>query len=335
MSTNPLTACPEAMPDLTPTEGTRLVPEPSLGSQLGYCPIVVAVTGGEEAAGPVRVAGALERRYGSRVSAIQVLDISDMPLPTPLPTAFTFARELIGDAPYAKDAHARRQQFGDWLGKPNEWPVHIALGAAPYEILRYAEHEGAALIVMGVRHHGVVDRVLHDEATLTVARRARGVVLGIARGLQHLPRRVVVGVDFGPASIRAARAALDVMAEGTRDDPVALKLVYVDRTGVEGGHEDTAGDGVIRRLGVAAAFEELVAELNAPCRVHVTCSVRRGGPAAELLAVAEETKAELIAMGSLRHERIERWLLGSVTTEVIRDGRCSVLVIPPAAAPND
>lgn len=319
----------------TSLEGAELVSETSLGSQLAYAPIVVAVTGGDAGAGPVRVAGALQRRYRSRVRAIQVLDTSDMPLPTPLPAAFTFARELIGDAPYARDAHARRQQFGDWLGEPNEWPVHIALGSAPYEILRYAEQEGAALIVMGLRHHGVVDRVLHDETTLTVARRAHGAVLGIAPKLQHLPRHAVVGVDFGPASLRAARAALDVLAEGTRDDPVTLRLVYVDRNVMEGEHEDTAGEAVIRRLGVAAAFEELVAELRAPCRVHVTCSVRRGDPARELLAAAEDAKADLIAVGSLRHERIERWILGSVTTEIVRDGRCSVLVIPPIPAPND
>ena len=331
MSTGSLPTRPEAMSEPTPPQAARLVPETSLGSQLGYAPIVVAVNGDDEGAGPVRVAGALQRRYQSRVLAVQVLDTSDMPLPTPLPTAFTFARELIGDAPYARDAHARRQQFGDWLGRPNEWPVHIALGAVPYEILRYAEREGAALIVMGLRRHGVVDRVLRDETTLTVARRALGVVLGVAPGLQHLPRHAVVGVDFGPASIRAARAALDVLAEGTRDDPGTLRLLYVDRNGAEGGHDETAGEAVIRRLGVAAAFEELVAELNAPYRVHVTCCVRRGVPAAELLAVAEETKAELIAVGSLRHERLERWILGSVTTEIIRDGRCSVLVIPPAS----
>jgi nucleotide-binding universal stress UspA family protein len=302
-----------------------LVPLPSLGDQLRYCPIVVAVTGGQEGASPVRVAAALQRRYGSRVLAVQVLDTSDIPLPIPLPTAFTFGRELMGDAPYAKDARERRQQFSGWLGEPNEWPVHIALGAAAYEILRYAEHNGTALIVMGLRHHGVADRVLHDETTLTVARRARAAVLGIAPGLRHLPRHAVVGVDFGPASIRAARAALDMLTTDSTDELSTLRLVFVDRNG----DEETAGEGVIRRLGVAAAFDELIAELKAPCSVHVTCVVRRGDPAAELLAVAEETTTDLIALGSLRHERVERWILGSVTTEIIRDGRCSVLVIPP------
>jgi universal stress protein E len=301
----------------------------ALGDQLRYCPIVVAVSGEPGGAGPVRVASALEARYGSRVSAVQVLDVSDLPLPTPLPTAFTFARDLIGDAPYAEDARARRKQFSDWLGGPNEWPVHISVGAAAPEILRYAESQGAALIVMGLRHHGIVDRILRDETTLTVARLAHGAVLGVTPRLIGLPHRAIVGVDFGPASIRAARAALDVLAHRTSGERTVLRLVYVDHSGVEGRHEDTAGEALIKRLGVDSAFEQLVRELAAPPSVRIECVTRHGLPGAELLACADESGADLIAIGSLRHERLERWILGSVTTEIVRDGRCSVLVIPP------
>jgi len=305
------------------------LPAVSLGDQLHYCPIVVAVSGDQDGTAPVRVASALEARYGSRVSAVQVLDVSDLPLPTPLPTALTFARDLIGDAPYAEDARARRNQFADWLGRPNEWPVHISVGAAAYEILRYAESQGAAVIVMGLRHHGIVDRVLRDETTLTVARLARAAVLGITPKLVGLPHRAIVGVDFGPASIRAARAALDVLAHRPPSETAVLRLVYVDRSGIEGAHQDTAGEALIKRLGVKSAFEQLVGELAAPPVVHVECVTRHGQPAAELLACADESRADLIAIGSLRHERLERWILGSVTTEIVRDGRCSVLVIPP------
>ncbi len=304
----------------------------SLGDRLRYRPIVVAVTGDADGAAPVRVASALEQRFGSLVSAVQVLDVSDLPLPIPLPSAFTFARELIGDAPYAEDARARRRQFADWLGKPNEWPVHISVGSAPYEILGYAERQDAALIVMGLRHHGVVDRILRDETTLTVARRAHGAVLAVVPDLRRLPRRAMVGVDFGPASIRAARAAFDVLARPTLADAPVLRLVYVDRSGVEGAHEDTAGEALIKHLGVEAAFEQLVRELSAPPGVRVECVTRHGPVAAELLACADESRADLIAIGSLRHERLEQWILGSVTTEIVRDGRCSVLVIPPPRA---
>jgi universal stress protein E len=299
----------------------------SLGERLRYRPIVVAVTGEADGATPVRVTAALEQRFGSVVSAVQVLDVSD--LPNPLPAAFAFARELIGDVPYAEDARARRRQFGEWLGRPNEWPVHIAVGSAPYQILGYAERQQAALIVMGLRHHGVVDRVLRDETTLTVARRAHSVVLGVVPSLHGLPRRAIVGIDFGPASIRAARAALDVLACPAPTNTVVLRLVYVDRSGVDGAHADTAGEALIKHLGVEAAFEQLVRELAAPPGVRVEFVTRHGSVAEELLACADESRADLIAIGSLRHERLERWILGSVTTEVVRDGRCSVLVIPP------
>ena len=302
----------------------------SLGDRLRHRPIVVAVTGEDDGAAPVRVASVLEQRFGSAVSAVQVLDVSD--IPAPLHSAFTFARELIGDAPYAEDARARRQQFSDWLGKPNEWPVHIAIGSVPYEILGYAERQDAALIVMGLRHHGVVDRVLRDETTVTVARRAHGAVLAVVPSLQRLPRRAIVGIDFGPASIRAARAALDVLVRPAPTNILVLRLVYVDRSGVDGAHEDTAGEALIKRLGVEAAFEQLVRELGAPPGVRVEFVTRHGSVAEELLACADESRADLIAIGSLRHERLERWILGSVTTEIVRDGRCSVLVIPPPRA---
>jgi nucleotide-binding universal stress UspA family protein len=304
----------------------------SLGQQLAYAPIVVAVRDGVEGAGPVCVASALERRFGSRVSAIEVLDTSDLALPTPLPAAFTYARELIGDEPYAADARARRSQFSAWLGEPNEWPVRIAVGTVAPEILRFAEHEGAALIVMGLRHHGLVDRVLRDETTLTVARRARAAVLGVTPTLRGLPRNVVVGVDFGPASSRAARAALDIMEPGSETDHSALRLVYVDSTWIEGALEETAGEALIRELGVAAAFERLIRELGVPATIDVHTTVRRGVVAQGILSLADEAGADLIVVGSLRYERLERWILGSVTTEVIRDGRCSVLVIPPTPA---
>ncbi len=300
----------------------------SLGERLQGNQVLVAVTGGPDSAAPAVIAHALARRYAASVSAVQVLDISHAALPTPLPSAFAAARELIGDAPYAEDVRARREQFAAILGEPNDWPVHIALGTPASEILRYAEAHRPALIVMGLRRHGVVDRVLRDETTLSVARRARVPVLGVVPGLRALPSAVVVGVDFGPASVRAARAALDVLAPSAAA-PATLHLVYVNANPGDASREDTAGEAMVHRLGVTAAFEQLVRELDAPTGVTVTPTVRSGPAATELLAFATEQRADLIAVGSLRHERFERWILGSVTTQVVRDGRCSVLVIPP------
>jgi len=291
--------------------------------------VLVAVTGGTDAGGAIALTHAIERRYGSGVLAIQVMDTSVVALPAPLPSAFTMARGLIGDAPYAEDARARQREFAEITGVPNEWPVHVSVGTPSEEILRYARTEGVALIAMGLRRHGIAYRVLDDETTLTVARHARATVLGVVPDLRGLPRRAIVGVDFGPASVRAARAALDLLARPVSHEQAALYLVYVDHRVDTHAEPETVGSAVIARLGVHAAFEQLVRELDAPANVRVECITRYGSPAPELLAVAGETESELIAVGSLRHERVERWILGSVTTDVIRDGRCSVLVIPP------
>ena len=303
--------------------------EQSLGEQLRAGQLLVAVTGGPDTAAPVAVAHALEHRYATTVSAIQVMDISGAALPTPLPSAFALARKLIGDEPYEADVRARRDQFAEVLGVRKEWPVTIALGTPATEILRHAEAHGAALIVMGLRHHGTVDRLLNDETTLSVARRAHAPVFAVVPEMRGLPRRAVVGVDFGPASIRAARAALDVLARPVNRGSALLRLVYVDRSGGDGAREGSSGERLIIRLGVKAAFEQLIRELDVPAEVHVDSTMLYGEPSVELLAFATESEADLIAVGSQRHDRVERWILGSVTTEIVRDGRCSVLVIPP------
>jgi nucleotide-binding universal stress UspA family protein len=292
--------------------------------------VLLAATAGSEANAPVMVAAALERRYDAKVAAIQVMDLSNAALPTPLAGMFSFARDLIGDAPYAEDARARRSQFSDLLGQPNEWPVHIAVGLPAQEILRAAEREGAALIVMGIRRHGFADRVFRDETTLTVARRARAPVLAVVPELAALPHTAVVGVDFGPASARAARAALDLLAPPTEGAVASLLLAYVDSGPEDEATDATAGDAVIRRLGVAGAFEALVRELDAPRAVTVETAILRGAVGAQLLEFSVKRGAQLVAVGSQRHERFDQWLLGSVTTDVVRDGRCSVLVIPPS-----
>lgn len=48
-----------------------------------------------------------------------------------------------------------------------------------------------------------------------------------------------------------------------------------------------------------------------------------------LLKYADDAGAEMVALGSRRHERVERWLLGSVTTDVARDRAYQLLVARP------
>ena len=79
----PSAVCVAAAPE--DDAAVRLTANVSFGDRLRRCPIVVAVSGEPDGAGPVRVASALQRRFGSAVSAVQVMDTSDIALLTPLP----------------------------------------------------------------------------------------------------------------------------------------------------------------------------------------------------------------------------------------------------------
>jgi nucleotide-binding universal stress UspA family protein len=275
-----------------------------LGMELAHQSIVVAVTGEAENAGPVRIAAALERRFAADVAAIEVIDISDVPMLSPVPPSLTFSH------------------------RPQAWPVHIAFGAAAYEIVGYANARNARLIVTGLRRHGDGSHERRDETALTVARGAGCAVLAITPEACTLPQRAIVGVDFGPTSLVAARAALHILRH-SGSEASALRLVYVQPP--DGAHGN-AGQALIVRLGVRAALDRLVADLEVPPGVAVERVVRHGDPARELLACATESGADLIALGR-QHGGFHRgWELGPVPTDVMRDGRCSVLVVPTTAA---
>ncbi len=48
----------------------------------------------------------------------------------------------------------------------------------------------------------------------------------------------------------------------------------------------------------------------------------------EIVAIAEEQKFDLIVVAKHSRSGMERFLLGSVTTKVVQNARCAVLVVP-------
>ena len=178
---------------------------------------------------------------------------------------------------------------------------------------------------MGLRRHGLVDRVVNDETTLSVMRKASRPVFGVAAGATGLPHRALVAMDFSRASVHAAVAAAQLMAEGG-----VLTLAYVESmmefpTGTS--------EGVIHTLGLDGAFDRVERELASKgLRVdHVVLHHTESGALSHfLLDYAKEMAADLLVAGSARHGRVDRILLGSVSAELVRVGQYSTLIVPPA-----
>jgi universal stress protein F len=75
-------------------------------------------------------------------------------------------------------------------------------------------------------------------------------------------------------------------------------------------------------------MKELVASLTIADKSKVTSAVRMGSVYNEVLAEAEEKKADLIVVGSHR-PAMATYLLGSNATTIVRHAPCSVLVVRP------
>lgn len=284
-------------------------------------PILVAHDGGPRSRGAVCVAAALARDRGARPVLLHVLDPTGQPVPPGVMSLLAAGEALLGEDAHAEQERLLREQSAEWAREAASWPAHVRVGQAALQIAAEAERQRAALVLMGMHAHGRAARLVRDETTLHVMRVVSMPVLALLPSADRLPQRVIVGVQLDRASDAAALAAAAVAAPGA-----TLQLVHVRAP--EGAPDETPSD-------FGTLLSELGARITAlggtsPARVEHAVLHHRD-PAAALIALAEQTSADLIAVASRRHDRLERWLVGSVTTRLARDGGQSLLVVPPAA----
>ncbi|MEV4643573.1 universal stress protein [Saccharopolyspora sp. NPDC049357] len=133
---------------------------------------------------------------------------------------------------------------------------------------------------------------------------------------------IVVGVDGSHASKSALRWAASHAEQlgGTLVILMAwdVPLIY--------NWEVPDSDDIARRT--AAGLDEIIAEVLDPdSDLAVSKNVANGHPARALLDLAEETGADLIAVGNRGHGGFAEALLGSVSQHVVHHARCPVVVV--------
>ncbi len=296
---------------------------------LSPAPLLVATDGTRDADGAIRVGRALAERDGVSVDLVSVvemftiLDHEGGPLPD-----IEHLASLVRDA-RVTDLLAQRDRTHPGI---HEWPVEIETGSRVETILSLARRKNASLIVIGLGEHGVAARLLRRETALHVIRDAQVPVLAVPRYAWGVPHSAIAAIDFTRSSERAAAAALDLLAgEGT------LYIAHVlPRTAIP--HAEprlwpTPDDSVMPRL------EAFVRELNPPPGVQIEYVLLHGDPAQELLAFAEERSVDMVAVGAHGRSALERLVLGSVSTKIVRTADRWVLVAPADGTavppPND
>ncbi len=145
--------------------------------------------------------------------------------------------------------------------------------------------------------------------------------------------RVLIGTDGSEDAIAAAR---DGLALSATPDVVTLVAVMDTPGAVTAGLESGFAGGMASDAEVDkawAAEEEAAkadiaataAELDTPARVDHVTTPGDAGPV--LCQLAEELPADLIIVGSRGRGAIKRALLGSVSSYVINNAPCPVMVV--------
>ena len=287
--------------------------------------VLLAMDGSAGAAAGARVALALAKAHGAVVNVISVIDSRSVPFPPALDVALAIEDPDRDLTTHQEQAQELRASLSRITGQVIEWPVRVAIGTPSSTIVDHAKRVNAALTIVGLRRHGRMDRALNNETSLNVMRNSACPVLGVVPGLTELPVRILAATDFSALSLIASRTARAIVGDGA-----VLVLAYVPPLTALLGSE---GERTIHDLGVRAAFETAGHELGDDGITfdHIVLEHDISKTTAEtLLEFAAISHVDLIAAGTSHRGHVERWMMGSVSTALVRDGTHSVLIVPAA-----
>ncbi len=206
-------------------------------------------------------------------------------------------------------------------------------GSMAWELIAEADEWKPDLIVVGSHGRGAFGRFILGSVSQRVLTEARCSVR-IARGRvdePDSPVRIVVGTDGSPASDEALRAvaarkwpARSEVKVVLVDDPLAPEFLGKLIPPLERVLEEDRKE---ERAWVEKISARSVDILRA-AKIKTTCVVREGDPKQELCKAAQEWGADCIFVGSAGFSnRLERFVLGSVSGAVAARAHCSVEVV--------
>ena len=287
-------------------------------------PVVLATDGTSESGAAVVAAQLLAARLDVPLEVVSVLD------PTPVYTTSVPEVVVPNDSTIDESRRETRETavtdyFCRFSGGATPPRVHVRFGGIATEISRFAHEVSATMIVMGSAPHRRFRRIASGNRAARVLHSAPCPVLAVPPTFWELPQTVVAAVDFGPASVRGARAALLVVGDGgtlvlTHVMPPSMRaaaLVAVEPT-------EPSAD-------VQARFDDLRHELHscAPPGVRVEQRLVIDDAVTGILGTADRLGADLIAVGTHGPGLVARLLLGSVAESVLRRTARPVLASPP------
>ncbi len=143
-------------------------------------------------------------------------------------------------------------------------------------------------------------------------------------------KNILVPTDFSEHSDKALKQALDI----ARQNKARLHLLHVVQPEIPRCAADWClSDEAMRQMerdlaaGAQQNLQKQLAKFPETREVDVVTAVRTGIPPDEIVKKQQEEKIDLIVIGPLGRTGIARFLVGSVTKNVVKEAKCPVLVV--------
>ena len=280
---------------------------------------------------------------------VHVLSVAEVWLPPPPPSSY----EILEEARKAQSPADLQREFAKGCAAAKEvllfaerardriqtkfpdWKVSAdsSCGSPAWELVAKADEWKPDLIVVGSHGRTALGRFVLGSVSQRVLTEARCSVR-IARGRVEEPNspvRIVAGTDGSPPSDEALRAiAARNWPAGSEvkvvlvDDPLTPEFLGKIIPPFEKMLEEDRQE----ELAWVERISKRSIEILHSAGMNVSCVVREGDPKRELPKVAEEWGADCVFVGSAGFSnRLERFVLGSVSAAVAARSHCSVEVV--------
>ena len=285
-------------------------------------PIIVATDGSTSCDAALTAAGRLAALHDTKVVVLSAVErVAVVP---PMSFGITLPYPEIENAQRTARATNVQTQL-ERVGVSDEgWSTRVEYGEPAHAIASAARELDATMIITGLGHHDLLDRVLGSETTLRIVRASKSPVLAVTGQFETLPKCLVVATDFSVASLDSAKAALRLFPSIT-----TVHLVHV-MSRLEVPPEVFVTWAGLYSEPIPQSFEALMSALDLPAWITVQTTTLEGKASQEILRFARRVGADLIATGSRGAGLMSRLLVGSTATGLIRGANCAVLAVPAA-----
>ena len=257
--------------------------------------------------------------------------------------AFHLARELkahltvfsaFDDAMPAELVDALHERAGKMLkrhakslGEGVSYDVQTKVGDPTLEILQAVTNTGADLLIMGTHRPRPFLDGLRDTTMQRIVRRTDCAVLLVRDPVDHDYKSILSATDFSPAATSAIQMS-NALAPKAQIIPVhALHVPYRGMLGT------TVSDKSILeqsfRLEVEPQAKAWVENNDLPTSAMEDVQITAGSPYTLLRGLVEKKEFDLICVGAHGRVGAAPSILGSLSTDLMRDPPCDVLITRP------